>query len=68
MTRWKRDLSRLDGVLRVEVTNGSHLRLRLTNGSTVFTALTPSDWRTLANTQKKIKHALAGHTPWGQAS
>ncbi len=58
MTRWKRDLSRLDGVLRVEETNKQHLRLTLTNGRFVIAPLSTTNRHALHDVRRYIRREL----------
>ena len=53
MRRWERDLRRIPGVVALELTGGSHIKLRLTNGRFVFASSSPSDVRTIRNTEHK---------------
>jgi hypothetical protein len=54
----RRELRKLPGVVRVEQTNGNHLRLLLANGRHVYAALTPSDWRALRRTRADVRREL----------
>lgn len=42
----------------VSITNGTHIRVVLPNGKTVFTSFTASDWRSEKNFRAQIRKAL----------
>jgi hypothetical protein len=58
MTRWQRDLSKIPGVVSVEHPNATHLRLTLTNGSTITASVTPSCRFALAHVCADVRRAL----------
>jgi hypothetical protein len=58
MIRWKRDLTRLDGVVAVEPTSGGHLRLVLANGKFVIAAFSPGTKRAMDNVRCHIAREL----------
>jgi hypothetical protein len=58
MRAWERDLKRIPGVVTLETTNGSHLKLRLTNGRFVIAASSSGDVRALRNTTHQVEKEL----------
>jgi hypothetical protein len=56
--RWQKELERLPGVIALELTNGGHIRLRLTNGRFVFCSSSPSDFRAIRNTEALVRREL----------
>jgi hypothetical protein len=58
MTKRQRELARIPGVKRVSITRGSHLRLELVNGRSVFTGLTPSNRFVLKMVEASVRRLL----------
>jgi len=63
MIRWERELARLNGVVRVERTNGGHYRLVLVNGASTITSFSPSDRRTIYAIKKQIETTIGREVP-----
>jgi hypothetical protein len=64
MRKWERKLRRIPGVKNVELTNGDHLRLLLTNGRFVITGGTTGDQRVIHHVISQVRRELrrAGNT------
>jgi hypothetical protein len=58
MRRWQRDLKRIPGVVSLELTGGTHIRLRLENGRFVICSSSPSDVYAIRNAALDLRREL----------
>lgn len=56
--RWLKEIVEAEGGQVLALRRGKHLKLKLSNGRTFTTAVTPSDWRTDLNDRAVLRRLL----------
>ena len=68
MRKLVRQLERAFPEAKVETTRGGHIKIKLPNGTIVFTSSTPSDRRTMLNVRGEVRRAMGRSNDGGTRS